>query len=94
MSKRTYESGSSKPKKATAKADALRAVIEKTKPITQFFIVPERSAPEVVTDPELIAEGSCVFLSDPAPESKICEKPDPESLFIFSSSRSLCGFRI
>jgi len=34
MSKRTYESGSRKRKKATAKADALRAVIEKMKPIT------------------------------------------------------------
>jgi len=37
--------------------------------------------------------GSCVFLSDPDPypESKIFEKPEPESLFIFGSSRSLCG---
>ena len=33
------------------------------------------------------------FFSDPDPESKICEKPDPdpESLFHFGSSRSLCG---
>jgi len=35
--------------------------------------------------------GFCVFLSEP--ESKICEKPDldPESLFYFGSSKSLCG---
>jgi len=35
--------------------------------------------------------GFCVFLSDP--ESKNCEKPDPdpESLFHFGSSRSLCS---
>ena len=40
--------------------------------------------------PEATPAGSCVF-SDP--ESKICEKSDPdtESLFIFGSSRSLCG---
>jgi len=41
MSKRPYENGSSKRKKATAKADALRAVTEKTKLITQFFGVLE-----------------------------------------------------
>jgi len=37
--------------------------------------------------------GFCVFFSDPDPKSKICEKPDPdpESLFHFGSSRSLCG---
>ena len=52
MSKSTYESGSSKPKKATAKADALRAVIEKIKQITQFFSVPEGPPPEVATEPE------------------------------------------
>jgi len=38
MSKSTYESGSSKPKKATAKADALRVVIEKVKQTTQFLV--------------------------------------------------------
>jgi len=38
MSKRTYESGSSKRKKATVKADALRAVIKKTKTITHFLV--------------------------------------------------------
>jgi len=38
MSKRSYESGFSKRKKATSKADALRAVIENTKPITQFSV--------------------------------------------------------
>jgi len=37
MSRRTYESGSGKQKKVTAKADALRAVIEKSKAITKFF---------------------------------------------------------
>jgi len=31
MSKRTYESGSSKRKKANAKADALRAVLKRWK---------------------------------------------------------------
>jgi len=37
--------------------------------------------------------GFCVFLSDPDPESKICEKPvmDPQSLFHFGIGRSLCG---
>ena len=41
--------------------------------------------------PESTPAGFCVFLSDP--ESKIREKPDadPESLFNFGSSRSLCG---
>jgi len=38
MSKRGCECGSSKRKKATPKADALRVVIEKTKPITQFLV--------------------------------------------------------
>jgi len=38
MSKRTREHGSSKRKKAIAKADALRAVIDKTKPITSFLV--------------------------------------------------------
>jgi len=45
--------------------------------------------------PESTPAGFCVFLSDPDPdpESKICEKPDPdlESLFNISSCRSLCG---
>jgi len=45
--------------------------------------------------PESTPAGFCVFLLDPNPdpESKICEKPDPEpeSLFHFGSSRSLCG---
>jgi len=42
--------------------------------------------------PESTPAGFCVFLSDPDadPESKICGKPDPESLFHFGSSRSLC----
>jgi len=35
----------------------------------------------------------CVFLSDPDPQSKICEKQDldPGSIFNFGSSRNLCG---
>jgi len=43
--------------------------------------------------PESTPGGFCVFISDPDPESKICEKPDPDpdSLFHSSSSRSLCG---
>jgi len=43
--------------------------------------------------PESTLAGFCVFLSDtdPNPESKICEKTDPESLFNSGSSRSLCG---
>ena len=45
--------------------------------------------------PESTPAGLYVFLSDlgPEPESKICEKPDPDpdSLFYFGSSRSLCG---
>jgi len=41
--------------------------------------------------PESTPAGFCVFLSDPEP--KIREKPDrdPESLFHFGNSRSLCG---
>jgi len=31
-----------------------------------------------------------VFFSDTDPESKICEKPDQESLFIFGSGRRVC----
>jgi len=38
MSKRSCESGSSKRKKTIPKADALRAVIEKAKPIAQFSV--------------------------------------------------------
>ena len=53
--------------------------------------------------PESTPAGFCVFLSDPDPGSKICEKPDPESKVcekaetdpesLFNSSRgtSLCG---
>jgi len=43
--------------------------------------------------PELTLAGICVFLLDPEPESKFCEKldADPESLFNFGSNRSLCG---
>ena len=47
MSKRTYESGSSKRNKATAKVHALRALLEKTKPIAQFFNVAEGSSTPV-----------------------------------------------
>jgi len=41
--------------------------------------------------PESTPQGFCVFLSEP--ESKICEKPDPnpESLVIFGSNRSVRG---
>ena len=45
--------------------------------------------------PESTPAGFCVFFSDadPDPESKFCEKPEPdqESLFSFGSNRSLCG---
>ena len=43
--------------------------------------------------PESTPAGFCVCLSDPDSQSKICEKPDPdpESIFHFGSSRSLCG---
>jgi len=36
---------------------------------------------EVGPDPELLEltpAGFCIFLSEPDPESKICEKPDPD----------------
>jgi len=62
MSKRTYESASRKRKKATAKSDALRAVIEKTKLMTQFFSVPEGSTPEVTMD----LKCQCRLRQDPA----------------------------
>jgi len=40
-----------------------------------------------------VAVDSCVFLSDPDAESKIRKKTDsdPESLFNFDGSKSLCG---
>jgi len=38
MSKRAYENGSSMRKKITAKVEALLAVIEKSKTITQFLM--------------------------------------------------------
>jgi len=47
MSKRTYESGSSERQKATSKADALRAVITRTKTIIKFFSVPQGSTPKM-----------------------------------------------
>jgi len=46
---------------------------------------------EVAPDPESTPAGFFVFLPNPDPKSKICEKPEPESLFNFGSSRSLCG---
>ena len=52
MSKRTHERVSGKRKKATAKADALRAVIEKPKLKTQSFKLPDGTTPEAATDPE------------------------------------------
>jgi len=41
--------------------------------------------------PEPTPAGFCVFLSDPDPESKFCEKPDPEPMFTFGSSGSVRG---
>jgi len=41
--------------------------------------------------PESTPAGFCDFWRGPEPEAKICVKPDPESLFIFGSSRSLHG---
>jgi len=45
--------------------------------------------------PESTPAGLCIFLSDPDPEleSKFCAKPDPdpESIEIFGSNRSLRG---
>jgi len=94
MLKRIYESASCKRKKAIAKADALRAVTEEGETNNPVF-----SARRVYTRggyesgvPESTSAGSYHFL-DAAPESKICEKPDPESLFT-CSSRSPCGFYI
>ena len=46
------------------------------------------SRAKVVPDPESTPTGFCGFPSDP--ESKICEKLDPVSLFNFGRSRSLC----
>jgi len=95
MLKRIYESASCKRKKAIAKADALRAVTEEDETNNPLFSVPEGSTPEVATNPECrsrLRQDPTTFL-DAAPESKICEKPDPESLFT-CSSRSPCGFHI
>jgi len=46
---------------------------------------------KVATDPESTPEGFCVFLSDP--KSKMCNKPDPVSLFI-SAVAGVCLFFI
>jgi len=41
--------------------------------------------------PESTPEGFCVFLSDPEPESKICEKPDLDrSQFSISAGAGVC----
>jgi len=49
-----------------------------------------KGGPDPVTG---VASGKILrFCSDPDTESKIWEKPDPESLFNFSSNRSLCGY--
>jgi len=54
-----------------------------------------RYVPEVAADlecPSRLGQDSALFSnSDPGPESKICGKPDPESLYNFGSSRSLRG---
>ena len=86
MSKRPYEGGPSKRKKTIAKADALRAVTENTKPITLSFWRARRANTK---------GGYGSGVPESTPESKIFEKPhpDPEPLFIFRRS-SLCGFRI
>ena len=51
--------------------------------------------PEVAMDPPCRSR-FCLFLSDPDPGSKICEKqdPDPESNLNFGSNRSLRGYFI
>jgi len=99
MSKRTYESGSGKRKKAIAKADALRAVIEKREPTTQFVSVPEGSTPEAVTDPEcrsrLRQDPALLFRTRRWGRNKKFVKIRTRShFFIFSSSRSLRAFHI
>jgi len=97
MSKRAYESGSSKGNKATAETEALRVVIEKTKPITQFLVCQKGLHQRWLRIRGAGVDSGRIlrFLSDPEPELKICETPDldPESLFIFSST-SQCGFHI
>ena len=70
--------------------ECLENVIEKTKPITQFFSVPDGSTPEVSTD----AECRSRLRQEPAfyfRRKKLVKKTDtfPVSLFIVSS-RSLC----
>ena len=84
---------SRKRQKATAKADALRAVIEKTKPITQFSVcqmVYTRGG-QGSEVPEPTPAGSCAFLSDPDPEPNICEKPEPGSaIALCFRLRGLC----
>ena len=69
----------SKRKKATANADALRAVIEKTKPITQFFSGPE--------DPECRSR----FRQDPAFFFRI-RRRSPSQKFVKNRNRSRFSF--
>jgi len=78
MSKRAHESGSGKRKKVTAKADVLRAVVEKMKSETQFPSVPEGSTSEVAPDLESTPAGSYVFLSDTESKKIFERKMDPE----------------
>jgi len=78
MSKSTHESGSGKRKKLTAKADVLRAVIEKMKSIIQFPSVPEGSTSEVAPDLESTPAGSYFFLSDTESKKIFERKMDPE----------------
>ena len=53
-----------------------------------WYCVQCACTPEVGPEPESIPAGFCNFLDS---ESIFCEKPNPESQFYFSSSRSLCG---
>jgi len=75
--------GKSRTKTFQASFGKIRAKILRT---PKICLLP----PELGTDPESTPAGSCVFLSDQDPESKIWEKSEPEPLFHFSS-RSLCG---
>jgi len=94
MSKRTCESGSSEQKKATAKADAPRAVTEKTKPMTQFFSVPEGSTVEVATNSQCrsrLRQDPAFFFWTRRGSQKFV-KNRTRSHFTFSASRVCVAF--